>query len=63
MEEDDSTDYDKIAKAIGNMTARGINVVPIDINKSDYLFTPDESNNAILYGLKAQPLGPIRLFC
>ena len=53
IEEDDSTDYDKIAKAIGNMTARGINVVPIDINKSDYLFTPDESNNAILYGLKS----------
>lgn len=53
IEEDDSTRYNKIAKAIGNMTAHGIKVVPIDINKSDYLFTPDESNNAILYGLKS----------
>ena len=53
VEEDDSTNYDKIAKAIGNMTAHGIKVVPIDINKSNYLFTPDENNNAILYGLKS----------
>lgn len=35
------------------MVAHGIDVRPIDINRSEYMFEPDEANNAILYGLKA----------
>lgn len=53
IEEDDSTRYDKIAKAVGNMTAHGISVRPISINHSGYMFEPDEENNAILYGMKS----------
>lgn len=53
IEEEDSTSYDKIAKAIGNMVARGVSVVPVDINRSGYFFEPDEDNNAILYGMKS----------
>ena len=53
LEEEASTSYDKVAKAVGNMQAEGINVQPVNINKSSYLFEPDEQNNAILYGLKS----------
>ncbi len=53
LNEDSSTDYAKLAKAVGNMIAKGITVKTIDINKSGYLFEPDEKNNAILFGLKA----------
>lgn len=52
IEEDDSSNYTKVAKAIGNMISSGIKVLPIDINKSNYLFEPDEKNNAIYYGFK-----------
>ena len=50
---DKTTDYGKIAKAIGDIRSRGIKVSLIDINKSDYSFYPDEENNEILFGLKA----------
>lgn len=53
IEEEASTSYDKIAKAVGNMTAHGIKVKPVDINLSNYFFEPDEEHNAILYGLKS----------
>ena len=53
IEEDDSTNYNKIAKAIGNMIARGVKVVPVDINRSGYFFEPDEESNTILYGMKS----------
>ncbi len=53
LDEESSSNYAKLAKAVGNMTARGISVKTIDINKSGYLFEPDEKNNAILFGLKA----------
>lgn len=53
LEEDASSDYTKIAKAVGNMVNYGIKVLPIDINKSQYMFEPDEEKNAILYGMKA----------
>lgn len=53
LEEEASTNYDKIAKAIGDMVNRGIEVKPVDINKSGYMFEPDEENNAILYGMKS----------
>ena len=57
LEDDDdkagSTDYAKIAKAIGEIRAAGIEVHLVDINKSKFSFAPDVENNAILFGLKA----------
>ena len=47
-----STDYEKMAKAIGEIIQSGINVSLIDINKSKVGFTPDTDNNSILFGLK-----------
>jgi len=49
---DKSTDYSKLAKAIGDITSRRIKVSLIDINKSGFSFEPDELNNEILFGLK-----------
>ena len=48
-----SSDYAKVAKAIGDITSRGIKVSLIDINKSNYSFEPDVENNEILFGMKA----------
>ena len=48
-----NTDYAKLAKAIGDITSRGIDVSLVNINESDYGFEPDIENNRILYGLKA----------
>ncbi len=50
--EDASTNYDKIAAAIGKMTKAGIKIALPDINKSSYRFIPDIENNQILFGLK-----------
>lgn len=47
-----TTDYSKLAKAIGDITSKGIRVSLIDINKSGFSFEPDEENNEILFGLK-----------
>jgi DNA polymerase-3 subunit alpha len=47
-----STDYGKIAKAIGDITNAGIKVSLANINKSSYGFVPDVENNQILFGLK-----------
>ena len=47
-----STDYGKIAKAIGDIMSVGIQVSLANINKSDYGFAPDVENNRILFGLK-----------
>ena len=47
-----STDYGKVAKAIGEIMGRGIKVSLLDINKSDFGFKPDVENNEILFGLK-----------
>lgn len=47
-----NTDYAKIARAIGDITSRGIKVYPININESSYSFKPDVKNNQILFGLK-----------
>ena len=49
----DTTKYDKIAKAIGDIRTSGIKVSLADINKSDFGFIPDIENNEILFGLKA----------
>jgi DNA polymerase-3 subunit alpha len=47
-----STDYGKIAKAIGDTRAAGINVSLANINSSVFGFKPDVKNNRILFGLK-----------
>ena len=47
-----STDYGKLAKAIGDIQAAGIKISLADINKSDFSFKPDVENNQILFGLK-----------
>lgn len=47
-----STDYGKIAKAIGDIQAAGIKVSLANINKSKFGFAPDVENNQILFGLK-----------
>ena len=47
-----STDYGKVAKAIGDIRSKGINVSFANINKSQFGFAPDVENNRILFGLK-----------
>lgn len=47
-----TTNYDKIAIAIGEIQKKGINVSLPDINISIDEFTPDAEHNKILYGLK-----------
>ena len=47
-----STDYGKIAKAIGDIKTAGIDVSLANINKSIFGFAPDIENNRILFGLK-----------
>lgn len=47
-----STDYAKLAKAIGDTRAAGINISLVNINESSFSFKPDVKNNRILYGLK-----------
>ena len=46
-----SADYGRIATAIGKLKSNGIDIIPPDINKSSFTFTPDIENNAIRYGL------------
>ena len=48
-----TTDYAKIAKALGDIISRGIKISLVDINKSNYSFEPDAENNQILFGMKA----------
>ena len=48
-----TTDYAKIAKAIGDIRSQGVQISLLNINSSDYGFKPDVKNNRILYGLKA----------
>ena len=47
-----STDYKKIAKAIGDIRNANIKVSLANINKSSFGFVPDVENNQILFGLK-----------
>ena len=46
-----TTDYKKLATAIGKMQQNGIKIMPPDINKSSYTFVPDAENNQIYFGL------------
>ena len=52
LDEDASSNYGKIAKAVGNIIHRGIPMSLIDINKSGYMFEPDIETGSIIYGLK-----------
>lgn len=47
-----TVDYGKIGRAIGKFRAFGINILPPDINKSGFTFTPTVENNSITYGLR-----------
>ena len=47
-----STNYGKIAKAIGDIQSAGIKVSLANVNKSQFGFAPDVDNNQILFGLK-----------
>ena len=47
-----STDYGKVAKALGQIKEAGINISLVNINKSDFGFLPDEENERILFGLR-----------
>lgn len=51
--EDGTTDYAKIAVAIGNIQKNGVTVLPVDINQSGLNFTPSPEDNAIFFGFKA----------
>lgn len=46
-----TTNFGKIATAIGKMKAVGVEVAPPDINKSGYTFSPEVETNTIRYGL------------
>ena len=46
-----TTNYGKIATAIGKIKQSGVDVAPPDINRSGYTFTPDVDANTIRYGL------------
>lgn len=52
LDEEATTNYAKIAKAICSMISAGGQVSTVDINKSQYMFTPDAESNSILYGMK-----------
>lgn len=47
-----STDYGRIAAAIGKMKTTGINFTLPNINKSGITYTPDIENNQIISGLR-----------
>lgn len=48
-----TSDYGKVAKALGEIVSRGIKISLVDINKSSFSFEPDIENHEILFGLKA----------
>lgn len=47
-----STNYGKIASAIGMMQSHGVKIGLPDINRANIGFIPDIENNQIIYGLK-----------
>ena len=47
-----TADYDKIAKALGQIQAAGISISPPDINLSDLTFKPIPTEDKIIYGIK-----------
>ena len=53
LDEDSSTVYTKVSKAVGDIQHHNIKVLPVDINRSGYMFEPDEATNSIYYGMKS----------
>jgi DNA polymerase-3 subunit alpha len=51
-EDNKSTNYGKMASAIGVMQERGVTIALPDINTAKLSFSPDVANNQIIYGLK-----------
>lgn len=51
-EKDKSTNYGKVASAIGTMINQGIKISLLDINKSTLKFRPISETNEILFGFK-----------
>jgi len=51
-ENNKSTNYGKVASAIGTMKQRGVTIGLPDINTASFGFKPDVDNNQIVYGLK-----------
>lgn len=49
--ENETSDYNKIARAVNKIKFSGINISLININTSEISFTPDVENNTINYGL------------
>jgi DNA polymerase-3 subunit alpha len=49
---DKSTNYGKIAKAIGDIQYKGIKVTLPNVNTATFGFKPDVENNQIIFGLK-----------
>jgi DNA polymerase-3 subunit alpha len=47
-----TTNYGEVAKAIGNLQARGIKISLPYINKAEQGFMPNEENNEIVFGFK-----------
>jgi len=47
-----STDYGKVAYAIGTIRSHGVNVSLPNINNADFGFKPDVKNQQIVFGLK-----------
>lgn len=47
-----TTNYGKLSSAIGRIKRQGIGVELPDINKAKFGFTPDQSTNSIIYGMK-----------
>lgn len=48
-----TADYNKIAKAVSMLSKQGVNIHPIDLNKSEREFTLDAKNNIIYFGFAA----------
>ena len=46
-----TTNYGKIASAIGKIKSTGVEIASPDINESSFTFSPSIEDNAILYGL------------
>ena len=51
-EKQDGTNYEKVAKALGQIKQAGIKISLADINRSQFGFLPDPENNQILFGMK-----------
>ena len=48
--DDKAADYNKIAKAVSIISKQGVNIAPLNINKSENEFRLDAENNTIYFG-------------